>query len=104
MTRDSIDNEDMDTEKMPHLNYNQRLIVRATTDRSKHYFTTSIQYIGTKMNVQLPLAWFPDEVGDVRLRTVIQSGLLLIALIGISDYTGAEIRVANNDDLQCYPL
>lgn len=50
---------------MPILNYNQKLISRATTDRSKHFFTTSVQYIGTKMNVQLPLAGFPDEVGDV---------------------------------------
>lgn len=57
--------KEMEIEKMPTLNYNQKLILRATTDRSKHTFTTAVQYIGTRMNVQLPLAGFPDEVGDV---------------------------------------
>ncbi len=58
---------EMDTDKMPMLNYNQKLILRSTTDRTKHTFATSISYMGTKMNVQLPLALFPDEVGDVCL-------------------------------------
>lgn len=63
---------EMDTDKMPILNYNQKLILRATTDRSKHFFTTAVQYIGTKMNVQLPLAGFPDEVGDYSVISLVQ--------------------------------
>eukprot|EP00026_Physarum_polycephalum_P003239 Phypoly_transcript_03249.p1 GENE.Phypoly_transcript_03249~~Phypoly_transcript_03249.p1 ORF type:complete len:784 (+),score=142.64 Phypoly_transcript_03249:155-2506(+) len=63
---------EMDTEKMPTINYNKKLILRATTDRSKHTFTTSIQYMGTRMNVQLPLAGFPDEVGDYSVISLVQ--------------------------------
>lgn len=55
----------MDTSQMPSLDDNRKLILRATTDRTKHTFSTSIPYLGKTMHVQVPRTLFADEVGDV---------------------------------------
>eukprot|EP01111_Echinosteliopsis_oligospora_P018977 TRINITY_DN8966_c0_g1_i1.p1 TRINITY_DN8966_c0_g1~~TRINITY_DN8966_c0_g1_i1.p1 ORF type:complete len:669 (+),score=182.08 TRINITY_DN8966_c0_g1_i1:232-2238(+) len=62
----------MDLDQMPRLNYNQKIILRTTTDRTKLVHPTSINYIGRSMSVQIPLHMFPDEVGDYSVITLVQ--------------------------------
>jgi len=56
----------MDLSSMPAYNDYQKQILRANDDKSKLEFSTVINYV-TKMNIKIPIALLPDEVGDCKL-------------------------------------
>jgi hypothetical protein len=54
----------MDISGMPKYTDKQKEIIRTSNDKSKHEYSTVINYT-TKMNIKIPTTLFPDEVGGV---------------------------------------
>jgi hypothetical protein len=51
--------------------------LRSGLSKDTHFFQTNIAYKGHQLPIKLPLATFPEEVGDVSPRLVVRRGLTL---------------------------
>ncbi|GAM21359.1 hypothetical protein SAMD00019534_045330, partial [Acytostelium subglobosum LB1] len=66
----SLNGLDMST--IPYLNDVQKHILRSSPDKNKQNHSANIAYLGKQMPVYIPITFFPDEVGDYKVITLVQ--------------------------------